>query len=172
MIFPTCSIRSLLALLVLAVSGCGEVVVVQDDSSSSGAGGSVAGSGGSSAGGSDAGGAFTGGSGGTNIAVGGSGGTTECEALEAEMLTALDLATTCDPSIDVAQCSGTAIAKTYCNCAVVANDFMPDEAAASFALGDLWYLNCEYNFCESGCYPTDAPWYCDSVTNRCQPAYE
>ena len=97
----------------------------------------------------------------------------DCAALEQQMLAAYDEAIACDPLINAIQCSGMNLAKGYCDCAVVANDLTPELAAESLALGDAWAdSGCEYNFCEGGCYPADAPWFCNPATNRCEPTYE
>jgi hypothetical protein len=101
------------------------------------------------------------------------GGQSACAALEQEMVAAFEEAVRCNPAISSIQCSGDNVAKSYCDCAAVANDKDPDAAARSLALGNEWRdLGCEYMFCEGGCYPTDAPWFCDPATERCQPAYD
>ena len=167
--FLSCSVILLAA---VAPGACGGTTVV--DGTGGEGSGANSGVGGAGAAGAASAVAVTASGTSSSVAVSSSsGGPGDCEVLEAQMVAAYQAAVACDPSIDVEQCTGATVGKYYCGCTVVANDQLPDEAALSLALGTQWEdMGCEYNFCESGCYPTDAPWYCDPNTNRCAPAFE
>jgi len=75
--------------------------------------------------------------------------------------------------MNMLQCTGDTVAYDSCGCTIVVADQHQAEAAAAVEAYQAWV--------QAGCGPVPcytcppappAPWYCDSATSMCQPAYE
>ena len=126
----------------------------------------------------DPGGSAQGGTGGsttstTNTGSGGEGASPTCSVLTQEMSEAIESALACDPTIYLAQCTGTATVLDACACEVVANENYPELIQAALDAYNAWAgAGCGPIPCYT-CPPSpDTPWYCDSNSWRCMPAYE
>ncbi len=134
---------------VALLSGCGANVVFE----SGGEGGS-AGAGASSPGGGSEGGSTSSGS--------------PCGALTAAFEDAISAARACDPFLNVASCTGSAVILDSCGCpAIVANELYPERVEAAKNAYDAWVgAGCGPFPCET-CVPANAG-ICDSVTSQCE----
>jgi hypothetical protein len=104
-------------------------------------------------------------------ATGAGGGSADCAALLQDFQTKLDVALTCNPAIDMAQCTGAAVVADTCDCQLVAGESSPEAVSASQLAHDAWVA--------AGCGPFDCdncppgpstPWQCDALSNRCTPS--
>jgi hypothetical protein len=90
----------------------------------------------------------TSGSGGTTSTggTGGTGGTgAECDVLNAERQEALNDAVSCNPEIDVPQCTGARTVPDQCGCPTLVNDYDDEAVSAAQEAYNVWV--------EAGCGP-------------------
>ena len=109
----------------------------------------------------------------TSTGSGGQGASSTCEALVQDLSDAIDAAQACDPTIYLAQCMGTAVVADMCGCPIVANENYPELVQAALNAYNAWAgAGCGPIPCYACPPPPSSPWYCDSSTWRCMPAYE
>ncbi len=109
----------------------------------------------------------------TSTGSGGQGASSTCEALGQDLSEAIDAAQACDPTIYLAQCTGTAVVLDSCACSIVANENYPELVQAALTAYDAWAsAGCGPIPCATCPPPPTTPWYCDPNAWRCMPAYE
>jgi len=108
-----------------------------------------------------------GGSTSTSTGVGGG----DCASLGAALSAAIGAAQSCNPTVDIIQCSGSAIIHDACGCPIVANEASTGAVSQAAALFSAWIA--------TGCGPIECfacppdpsttPWGCDPSTMKCVP---
>jgi hypothetical protein len=96
-----------------------------------------------------------------------------CEGLQAEFAARLATAQSCDPDIDVPQCTGAVTTVDLCGCPVAANDGKELAAQLAITAWDAWVSEgCGPVPCFACPPPPTSPWFCDPTTAVCRPAFE
>jgi hypothetical protein len=124
---------------------------------------------GSGAGGADATTASTGVATATAAATGAGGGGA-CAALLSDFQAKIAAAQTCNPSIEVAQCTGASTTLDPCDCLLVIA--LPGPAAdAAMQAHDAWVAaGCGPFLCDHCPPDPQAGWHCDPITQGCVPS--
>jgi hypothetical protein len=125
----------------------------------------------------DPGGSAHGGSGGTattttNTGSGGEGASATCDVLSQDLTQAIAAAQACDPTIYLAQCTGSAVVADSCACPIVANENYPELVQDALDAYNAWAgAGCGPIPCATCPPPPTTPWYCDPTAWRCIPTY-